>query len=672
MKNLLSLLILAFAASLSLTQYASTPPAMPQAEALREYQVAENLLWSNQPLSKAQLKEIETKLLAFRAYIPAAYMQLVKLGTLENDPHKTIHYALDAATHGFPGQYQTAATTCVPLHKYKEARQYLQLAIEKIDQTNLTRDDKIQLNASYVELGDLLVGGLGGPKDVKLGLEYYQKAASNNYSGGLFKLGNAYLSGEISLIPLDPAQALQNYLKAIQYSTQETPLYYVSSCLNAGVIYELGLANRGIPNIKKAYEFYEKAHSPYGETQIQRLIWTHKIAGNREKAKEILGELARQGIRVARFIYSTILTNEGSEEGILMLARAYEQVPNDMLNMELLQLVIAYHYGYCVEKDEEKSKKLLAFIKESTVKTVRSLYLARGYAYILGIGGEKQDIKRGLELIDESKTKYDDTFLNIYELFPIIRELEETRAREVSKQLIEAQEKEEEKKKAKSEKGKKKASEKKEASIEKETVPASSASSSSSSSSSQSTEKDIFDITSDEWNNVFPVSDGSYVSAIDRKTHTFTIQDPKRKEELIVEAKSNSPRQLAEIKSLRKSAWVYIRQGLGRMKLDQKTIRDHSFADMLDYVIQCVGTLVPWIKDGSGETQDMLIANVTRNNLTNHTKQQCQAEYTFAQDTNKEPYVYHRLLRPLKHQGSSSSQLHVCTHGAAVDDFAIA
>lgn len=107
-------------------------------------------------------------------------------------------------------------------------------------------------------------------------------------------------------------------------------------------------------------------------------------------------------------------------------------------------------------------------------------------------------------------------------------------------------------------------------------------------------------------------------------------------------------RDLAEIDALQFHKRIFQRQNAPKRRLKYtKTMRDHTFAEMLDYVIQYVGELVPFIKDGSPEPVDELIAYVTRVDTKTGKKTECKAEYAFGQKGD-DVYVYHRLLRPIK------------------------
>lgn len=75
--------------------------------------------------------------------------------------------------------------------------------------------------------------------------------------------------------------------------------------------------------------------------------------------------------------------------------------------------------------------------------------------------------------------------------------------------------------------------------------------------------------------------------------------------------------------------------------------RDHTFAKILDYVIQCAGKLGQFARDGSDQPKDQLIATVTREDTTTGRQTRCKAEYTFYQSHGKQ-YLYHRLLRPIR------------------------
>ena len=158
---------------------------------------------------------------------------------------------------------------------------------------------------------------------------------------------------------------------------------------------------------------------------------------------------------------------------------------------------------------------------------------------------------------------------------------------------------------------------------------------------------DPFTITQQEWNEYFKVDDGSYVSNINIQNKSFIIEDPKREQQLIVKFNALPERDFTEIEALQFHKRIFERQGLSKKKLKHSTKYNHDFAEMLDYVIQYLGELVPFTKDGSAKQEDQLIADVTRKDINSGKEISCKAEYTFSQK-NGDIYVYHRLFRPIK------------------------
>ncbi len=619
MNYLIVLLVLSFTSITALFRYPG-PDANPE----YIYNFATMLIAGNNSLPEA-----ERMLLQVRDRIPDAYNRLADLAIKENDKDKKLRYMSEAVAHGFLEQNYNLGFEYQENKDYRRARKYYLVAI---DMHTAYEDDAMS------NLAKLLNEGKGGPKDVKTAVEYYQKLASKNNPLGIYNLAVEFFKGN-EVIPQDLQKAHDLFLRVINLPAEKhirSFHNYELACIGLGLLAEKGF-NDHKPNIVKAREYFEKANSARGKAHIARLIWTKKIVGDTQAAKGSLKELAKIDY-LAAFLYSTILITQGEQqEGIRILEQA-EANKIDILPIGLLQLAIAYHYGFGVEKDEAKAQEYFKKIYNDTDNTQRSVILTRGYMRLFGIGVNKNE-NEGFKLIEESKNKFDDIYLDTDELFPAIKKIKAERAEQ---QLLQ----EEEKKKTKSKKGKEKAT------LEE---PALVTQGESSSQFAKVPEQDPFAITTKEWNNNFKVDDGSSVSKIDPINKIFVIEDPQQDEELIVKAKADLNRNYAEIKGLRYHERILKRQGQGKkaMKLAKSTIEHHTFAQMLDYVIQYVGELVPFMKDGSSEAEDELIAEVTRKNLTTGAEQNCRAEYTFG-EKDGEPYVYHRLLRPIRQAAAFS------------------
>ena len=312
------------------------------------------------------------------------------------------------------------------------------------------------------------------------------------------------------------------------------------------------------------------------------------------------------------------------EEGILKLEEMYERAKSlEFHPLVALQLGIAYHYGFGVEQNEQKAQIYFQKILNDPDLSYRSLLLARGYMYLFGLGGVKKDITKGLALIDESESKFDDVYFETDQILPAIGKLRAEQAALMQKELIgEEQEKKVKKKKKRAQQS---------------ILPV----------VEEQPEDDPFQTTEKEWNEYFGVDDGSYVSLIDKKNKVFIINDPKREQQLIVKFETLPDRDLTDIAALKYHKRILERQGHTKRRLKHTTKYNHDFAEMLDYVIQYLGEYVPFAKDGSDKHDDQLIATVIRKDLKTGKEVINKAEYTFGQKGD-DVYVYHRLLRPIK------------------------
>lgn len=542
----------------------------------------------------------------------------------EADRRASLQDVLYQAEHGKPEEYYNAGRMSETLGDYVLARKCYTLAINGHTQWEYD---------AIINLAILLQKGLGGAKDVDQALIYYEQAAKKNNPIALYNLGIISLeSGDY--------QKARKLLEKAQFlsrnGTQYAKVYW-----NSGVT--LGLMNeRGFgidkPSYFKASEEY-KVSGLRGRLHYEQLVWTNKIDGDKAVAKEIFKNVAcTYGDIVATFMYSAILIAEGQEEeGVKILQEAYSKNKN-MLSMSMLQLGIAYWYGAGIERDQAKALDLFEKINKN--ENAEAL-VAQGYLYLKGLGVE-QDIDKGLALIDESKNKITMNYLDPEVLFPDIREMREHRA-ETMRQALLAEE--EGQKKSKKGKGKARPA------ISTVSTPSSSSSSSSSLGSTSEYSAatripDIFDITPEKWNKLWEVEDGSEVSRVDRSKKVIVINDPKEKEELIVTVQDKPYRMFADVRQLKEDPRIKQRQLEGT----EQERHSHSFAQMLNYVIQCAGSLVPWVKDGSSEVKDSLITHVTRVDIQSRKETDCTAEYTFYKNkkSGKNPtdILYHRLLRP--------------------------
>ncbi|MCL5875999.1 MAG: hypothetical protein M1114_06015 [Candidatus Dependentiae bacterium] len=460
-------------------------------------------------------------------------------------------------------------------------------------------------------------------------------------------------------------------------------------------------------DIDAALAYIDKANLDFGTIGIEymtvplkyTLLFKHKTDNAtrsqqfdavHDEIKKLLAIKSALAIRV----YGMGLIAEGNiKDGLYQL----EQIPLDECNnLSLLQLYIGYTFGYDdtppnAEKaalyyaalqdglnkvdqafDEVKQIKRIKSLKGVSNKMLdKSHFFIKGYLKLFGLG-QKKDIAEGLQLIKQADDADDDIGIDINELFPQLEQIKKEyndelavtaankeRARKAAIDELLAEESTIPKKK--SGKGKKRA-----APSQIKKSPA--ASSSSSPEPAPSSFSDMLmlpatlstfsianELTPINWNNYFvPLfgnDDQSRITAISIPNKTFTIIDPKRNEELIVHASKMPTGTFKYLGRLDYDNRIAKRQNTDAAQTDY----DHSFAHMLDYVIQYVGNLVPYLQLGK-DPKETLHIPVTRVDLITKKEITGVAEYTFGKDfnaLNKKSFtvVYHRLLRPDK-QGS--------------------
>ena len=590
------------------------------------------------PSQKQDLQKAEEWLLKARNNkFLRAYKLLVSVAMAENNDEKVVNYSLAAGQAGMVEAYYNVAFAYNMKQNYKKAREYFFKTAHEIQQEDTFPFLKQIKQNALVEYAILLMYGKGGPKDVFKALDIFKELAAKNNLQATFQLGAAYFYGN-EAVEKNPEEAEKLFLKIIN-SNDQTPNAQdaqIQAINFLGVMYEKGFGNLK-PNIQKAIEYYKKEYDYLGKFHIARLILNGKIKGNQNESKKLLEDsfLKNPRNKLAGYLYGTfLLLGESPEEGIATFEKIKQQ-GGYVSPLVLLQLAIAYHFGFGTDQNEEKSKELFQLILNDQDDSKRSIFLVRGYMRFLGLGVAK-DIKKAFALIEESENKVEDVYFTVDELFPAIAKFKS----ELAAQELLAEEEKAKKKKEKIE-------HKSPKQLSNEPIQ-------------KNINKNPFKVTVQEWNAYFDVKDGSRVIKIDAEKNIFVIHDPQRNEQLLVMVNKLPARDFTEIEGLKFDQRIFERQGLGKIKLSHQTTYDHSFAEMLDYVIQFVGEIVPFSKEGGKKKQDQLTVKVIRKNVETGEELLCTAEYTFYQK-GEELFVYHRLLRPIKRKSASSLlQTNVC------------
>lgn len=549
---------------------------------------------------------------------------LVALAKQSGDNDKIIRYASYALERGYPQYELHIATAYANQKQYKKAVEHFEHTIATLDHIPQHKDCR---NQALINYATLLKDGKGTEKDRKRSLAIFERLVRENNASGLFSLACEYLFDD-GVVTRDVSKAKKLLLKAIslQEPIHSPSEHYMWSASHTalGFILERGLDGTK-PNAKKAAFYYQKDASDVGKMQHARLIATNKCEGDKDKAKELIKSYATNK-KFAAYLHGTLELMEGRSETGVAFLEYFNKTVTPSWPLVQLQLAIAYTYGFGVGKDDKKAQTFLNSILNGSNTRFRSFSLVRGYMRVYGLG-VKQDINLGLKLIEESEAKMDDVMFATEELFPAITQLRNER----SLQLLE---KESLKTPRDNKQGKIGSPQQKKGS-----------SSNTTHKKSDTTQKlsNPFTFSAKEWNSFFKTADESYIREINPTERTIIIADPNRDEELIVYANKEHDRHLMQITPLHLHKRIAQRQD-SRITQSEKVAYDHSFAQMLDYVIQYVGDVVPFTKNGT-TVQDQLMASVNRHNLKTGETQLCTAEYTFCQ-SGDDVCVYHRLLRP--------------------------
>lgn len=607
--------------------------------------------------TNTELQRSEALFLSIKDQFPLAYSALVTVASKQDALEKThesaiklLSYAKAAVEHDFTELTTEIGFAYERLELYNQAREYYEKAI------SATGSSQARIN-----LARLLLRGEGGPEDPTLAVRHLQAALKSGNKDAIYDLAAAYAIGNGTL--QDPAEAYRLYSQIIENPSDER---YPSACNDVGSLYEWGLIKppKNRTAIQEALKYFTMAKDAtdnpdtFGliraKTHIARLIWTGKIDDHdpvkKEQAKNELKDCANQGDDMALSLYSAILINQGDiDQAIDLLRRFYEGTGKASPPLIKLQLAIAYQDGWTdISNSATLATDLFQAILVNPYTNFRSSFLTRAYMYIMGIGVEKNE-QLGFSLLEESKKKHDDIFLDTYALFPQLKKIEEDfyrKQRELTLQLLQ----EEEASKVKKQKGKSKPT----ASISgpsrqrEETPQSQEALTPSIPTVTPAQKPNILDLPIAKWNTVWAPDDGSAILTVKRssssKKITITIIDPSRDEELLVLVDPKPYLDFNNVRDLMYDPRVQKREAedLAEGK------RDHVFARMLDYVIQCAGKLSMFAKDGSDQPKDQIIATVTRVNKRTKRETRCKAEYTFYRDKNGKEHLYHRLLRPIK------------------------
>ncbi len=528
-------------------------------------------------------------------YLPA-HAHLVLIAQVKERYGDMLQYAFDAVKDGLIDNNYFVADAYLKLGKHDEAKTYFKKTVAVLEPYRKFSHYQDLIRDSQKQLAFLLLqGNDSNAHDQAIAiLRDLSLQGDHNAQWGL---ALHYLQGAV--VPRNAAEGLRLLFDSEQKIDKEKDLdLYCHVVTTIARTYE-GVFGKENIDIQKAVDHYKK-NQLNGAFELARLTLINKIQGDKKAAEEDIKKSADSGCRLAQFLIGCKLLFESPEQGMSYLQQASEEA----IPIVWLQLAIGYKYGMGVTAHNQKADSYLSKIKNNTGTQYRSLLFARGYMRLIGLG-VKQDIPAGLRLIEESETKIDDVFFKTEELLPSLERLKKKHEAAVSASAAVAP-------------------------IEK---------------TQSGVDETPFSVSKEQWNDYFQTADGSLVKRVNHNTKQIEIFDSVHNEKLVVYAPEHIERDLASISALTFHPRILQRQRVKR----EDTKHDHTFAQMLDYVVQYYGQLVPFVKDGISQSQDCLIADVTRIDLSTGKKRECRAEYTFMMEKDSgDACVYHRLLRPKK------------------------
>ncbi|BDC34474.1 hypothetical protein Noda2021_04320 [Candidatus Dependentiae bacterium Noda2021] len=570
-------------------------------------------LKAHNPLNLTDLNKAEDWLIKSQRqdYVPA-YIGLIECAKQQENPEAIIKYAQQAVKRGLLSCGYYVAKGYELLNRSLEAVEYYQAAYDAI-----TKYPDIYFNSNFNDCILAAIAKLwyfsGDDHKKAKAIPIFKALADDDHIEGIYLLAMHYMTTNSTALK----KLLYRVEKDIPVPHDYCSKFYYNQALSLlGFIIECDTGD-----IERAKHYYKKSHDEMGKYFLANLVLLDEMEGDKHHALECMDELLARDhdLCVSLFCrYIPYLISHNKIDEALALDKKFYSTSDPNLVTQL-QLAIAYAYGHGVKKDSKIAQIYFDNILNSNKTDYESKYVTTGYMHLFGLG-VKKDISRGMQLIEMSQTKIQDLKIKLSKLFPLIETVKDELAQKAAGALIK------EEKAASQKKKKNNTNIKKTDSL-----------------------SELFEVTPQKWNSLFKTEDGSYVSEIKKQDKTFTIFDPKRNEQLIVQSCAARKKNYSQIESLNFHKRIMQRKGKGGQfkKLSHKTIHDHDFAQMLDYVIQYIGKLVPFAKPSSTCASDELTAPVTRHNLITGQQVECNAEYGFGERDN-DVYVYHRLLRPIK------------------------
>ena len=229
--------------------------------------------------------------------------------------------------------------------------------------------------------GNLIFNGLGTPKNMKLGIEFYRLSAEKNFPLALHELGHIFDNG--LGVEQDIDEAINWYEKAI---TEGRVVY---SYHNLGMIYQYGSKNIEV-NVDKAIELYKEAANQNYLGSIQNLgIIYHQIK-DYDKALKWLNKAADLGVPQANYVLMKMYLNgDGVKQDFGEGIRLAKLAADSGYYLAQHNLGRFYHFGLVgLEKDYKAARK---WYKLAANQGFSNSQVNLGILYDDGLGGEVDD-----------------------------------------------------------------------------------------------------------------------------------------------------------------------------------------------------------------------------------------------------------------------------------------
>ena len=235
--------------------------------------------------------------------------------------------------------------------------------------------------------GNLIFNGLGTPKNMKLGMEFYRLSAEKNFPLALHELGHVY--HHALGVEQDIEEAINWYEKAI---TEGKVVY---SYHNLGMIYHYG-SNSIESNANKAIELYEKAANLdyIGSMQNLGIVYSDGIIVKKDIQKALywFNKAASKGLPQAYHRLSLIY---GNGDGVDQNYKEAIRLTNLAANAGVIEAQhnLGYFYNYGLWGLEQNYQIAFVWYKKAAESGFPDSQINLGILFDEGLGIEVDDKK---------------------------------------------------------------------------------------------------------------------------------------------------------------------------------------------------------------------------------------------------------------------------------------